>query len=197
MLSGPMWHRCFQNCRKWACEMNKSEKKWIDANLKASVTGRWAETMCKALGMRVASRWRFVSFRGKKGGEWRGIVDILAIRKDTSEPLKNGLKRGDLFEIMIVQIKGGKARLPSPSDIQRLKLMSQWPARKIGTKLLPLIISAFSLRSGPLRPLTTAFRLLPTAYCLLPTAYCLLPTAYCLPVSEQPFKNCYKIQVLV
>ena len=105
--------------------MNKSKKKRIDAPRKASNTGRWAETMCKALGKREASRWRFVSFRGKEGGEWRGIVDILAIRKDTSEPSKKGLKRGDLFEFIIIQIKGGKARLPSPSDIQRLKLVAK------------------------------------------------------------------------
>ncbi len=104
--------------------MNKAAKKRTDAALKASDTGKWAETMCKALGRRVASRWKFVSFRGKKGGEWRGIVDALAIRKDTSEPSKKGLKRGDLFQIIIIQIKGGKAKLPSPSDIQRLKLVA-------------------------------------------------------------------------
>ena len=69
--------------------MNKlEEKKWLDAALKASDTDRWAETMFKALGKRVAGRWKFVSFRGKKGGEWRSIVDVLAIRKDTSEPSK-------------------------------------------------------------------------------------------------------------
>lgn len=107
--------------------MNRlEEKKWLDAARKASDTDRWAETMFKALGKRVASRWKFVSFRGKKGGEWRGIVDVLAIRKDTSEPSKEGFKRGDLFEIMIVQIKGGKTKLPSPSDIQRLKLVAAY-----------------------------------------------------------------------
>lgn len=82
--------------------------------------------MLKALGSRAASRWKFVSFRGKKGGEWCGIVDVLAIRKDTSNPSKEGLKRGDLFDIIIIQVKGGKARPPSPSDIQRLKLVAAY-----------------------------------------------------------------------
>lgn len=104
-----------------------SEKeKWIQAALKAFDTGKWAETMLKALGSRAASRWKFVSFRGKKGGEWCGIVDVLAIRKDTSKPSKEGLKRGDLFDIIIIQVKGGKARPPSPSDIQRLKLVAAY-----------------------------------------------------------------------
>src|SRR5271165_5518967 len=48
---------------------------------KAYTTGRWAEIMFRALGNRVARRWRFVSFRGEGGGEYRGIVDVLAIRK--------------------------------------------------------------------------------------------------------------------
>jgi hypothetical protein len=113
--------------------MNKSEKKKREeAAWKAIGTGRWAETMFKALGNRVASRWKFVSFRSKKGREWRGIVDLLAIRKDTSEPSHDGLKRGDLFDIIIVQIKGGKAKLPSPADIQRLKLVAAfYRAKKI------------------------------------------------------------------
>jgi hypothetical protein len=123
-------------------EMNKSEKKkWVDAAGKAIETGKWAEIMCKALGSRVARRWKFVSFRGKKEGEWRGIVDVLAIRKDTSKPSRKDLKRGDLFEMIIIQIKGGKAKAPSASDVRRLKLVDahylakhivlyQWEKRK-------------------------------------------------------------------
>ncbi len=108
-------------------DMEKSEKKkWIDAASKAFHTGKWAETMLKALGRRAASRWKFVSFRGKKGGEWCGIVDVLAIRKDTSKPPKKGLKRGDLFDLVIIQVKGGKAKLPISSDIQRLKLVAAY-----------------------------------------------------------------------
>ena len=87
----------------------------IPAYVKAHTTGRWAETMFRALSRRVAERWEFVSFRGKgKGnGEWRGVVDIVAIRKDTSQPENAKLKHGDLFEIILVQVKGGTARPPT------------------------------------------------------------------------------------
>ena len=47
-------------------------------------TNRWTEILFRALATRVAKRWRFVSFRGTGGREWRGVVDVIAIRKDTS-----------------------------------------------------------------------------------------------------------------
>lgn len=46
---------------------------------KAGNTDRWTEILFRALASRVAKRWRFVSFRGAGGGEWRGIVDVLAM----------------------------------------------------------------------------------------------------------------------
>ena len=49
---------------------------------KAHTTGRWAETIFRALSSRIANRWKFVSFRGVGKGEWRGVVDLIAIRKD-------------------------------------------------------------------------------------------------------------------
>lgn len=58
--------------------------------------------MFRALSSRVAKRWKFVSFRGDGQGEWRGVVDLIAIRKDTREPSTRSLKRGDLFEIVLV-----------------------------------------------------------------------------------------------
>jgi hypothetical protein len=61
----------------------------------AANTGRWTEILFKALSARAAQRWRFVSFRGLGGGEWRGIVDILAIRKDTT------VSRHDLLKLEI------------------------------------------------------------------------------------------------
>src|SRR5215210_1198098 len=91
------------------------------AYLVAGEAGRWAEILFRALSNRVAKRWRFVSFRGKNKGEWRGIVDVLAIRKDTSQPTGNGLKRGDLFDIILIQLKGGSARRPTLEEKHRLK----------------------------------------------------------------------------
>lgn len=97
------------------------ENSTTPAYVKAHTTGRWAETMFRALSRRVAQRWQFVSFRGKAGGEWRGIVDLIAIRKDTAPPLNAMLKRGDLFEIILVQVKGGTARSPTKEDRVRLR----------------------------------------------------------------------------
>lgn len=91
---------------------------------KAHATGLWAETLFKALSTRVAKRWRFISFRGAGKGEWRGVVDVLAIRKNTAQPTASDLKRGDLFEIVLVQIKGGSAKAPTMDDTQRLQAVA-------------------------------------------------------------------------
>ena len=93
----------------------------VPAYVKAHATGQWAETMFRALSRRVAKRWKFVSFRGRGKGEWRGVVDVVAIRKDTSQPPNPKLKRGDLFEVILVQVKGGSARSPTTEDCIRLR----------------------------------------------------------------------------
>lgn len=68
----------------------------------------------------MADRWKFVSFRGANKSEWRGVVDLVAIRKNSVLPTSELLKRGDLFDIMLIQIKGGSARGPTESDCRRL-----------------------------------------------------------------------------
>jgi hypothetical protein len=92
---------------------------------KAANTDRWTEILFKALSARAAQRWRFVSFCGLGGGEWRGIVDILAIRKDTTVSKHDLLKSGDLFDFIFVQMKGGAARNPNGSEIARLRAVAK------------------------------------------------------------------------
>ncbi len=92
---------------------------------KAHATGRWAEIIFRALSSRIANRWRFVSFRGTSHGEWRGIVDVLAVRKNTSAPMHVALKRGDLFEMVLIQIKGGSARTPGIEERRRLRQVAR------------------------------------------------------------------------
>ena len=92
---------------------------------KAKRTDKWTEILFRALSNRVAKRWRFVSFRGLEGGEWCGVVDIVAIRKDTTKSYDEVLRTGDLFEIILVQLKGGSADMPTDSDIQRLKAVAE------------------------------------------------------------------------
>jgi hypothetical protein len=93
----------------------------ISAVRKAATTDRWTEILFRALAGRVAKRWRFVSFRGAAGGEWRGIVDMVAIRKDTSQSDHELLKRGDLFQLILIQMKGGGARRPTDAEVRRLR----------------------------------------------------------------------------
>jgi hypothetical protein len=99
---------------------------------KAIRKDKWTEILFRALSNRVAKRWRFVSFRGAKGGEWCGVVDIIAIRKDTAKSNDEIIKSGDLFEIILVQLKGGSADMPTPDDIQRLKAVAaRYHAKKV------------------------------------------------------------------
>jgi hypothetical protein len=95
--------------------------KEIPAHVKAHATGRWAEIIFRALSSRVADRWKFISFRGANRGEWRGVVDLVAIRKNSKEPSSAMLRRGDLFDIVLIQIKGGSARGPTQDDCRRLR----------------------------------------------------------------------------
>lgn len=84
----------------------------------------------------------FVEFGGRTGAESYGIVDIVAIRKN-HRPSDPDVKRGDLFEIILIQAKGGSAPWPSESDIDRLDatakfhraravVLASW---KLGTKV--------------------------------------------------------------
>jgi hypothetical protein len=67
-------------------------------------------------------RWQLVSFPGPAGRESAGIVDLMAIRKNHATP-NGAFKRGDLFEIILIQIKGGGARRPKMDDIKDCTLL--------------------------------------------------------------------------
>lgn len=90
--------------------------------VKALRTARWARIMTKWLvthSSKGGVKWQVVSFNGAAGQESKGIVDMIAIRKNhgTSTTAQH---RGDLFEIILIQVKGGKAKFPSPEDVERL-----------------------------------------------------------------------------
>lgn len=100
-------------------------------------TAKWATTMTKwrigfetngkplvKPGVKPARRWQLVGFPGPAGRESAGIVDLMAIRKDHATA--NGeFKQGDLFEIILIQIKGGGARWPNVRDIRRLRAVAR------------------------------------------------------------------------
>lgn len=101
---------------------NSKKDKWLRAVSKAHKTGRWAKTMTK-VALRFASKgskqWQIVSFEGSKGAESAGIVDLIAIRRNYKIQQKP-LKPGDLFEIVLIQAKGGSAADPTAEDNVRL-----------------------------------------------------------------------------
>src|SRR5262245_110141 len=95
----------------------------------AARTQRWAVTMTKVRIRQVMSlvpypRWHFVSFTGPGGRESRGVVDLIAIRKDHKS--YEGLRRGDRFQIILIQVKGGYAANPTPDDADRLRAVARY-----------------------------------------------------------------------
>ena len=76
---------------------------------------KWLVTYARMSG----AKWNIVEFGGKSGAESRGIVDLIAIRKNHRQSVP-GTKRGDLFEIILIQVKGGSAPRPSAEDVSRL-----------------------------------------------------------------------------
>lgn len=95
----------------------------------AAYTEKLAVTMTKvrirqAVARTPFPRWQIVSFSGPAGGESRGVVDLIAIRKDHGSP-PNGTKRGDTFQIILIQVKGGYAARPTAEDGKRLRVVAR------------------------------------------------------------------------
>jgi hypothetical protein len=100
---------------------------------RAAKTAKWATTMTrwairfsssgKRAGTKSQKRWQFVAFPGPAGAESTGIVDLVAIRRDHRRAI-GVFQPGDLFEIVLVHIKGGSAPWPSLRDLLRLKAVA-------------------------------------------------------------------------
>jgi hypothetical protein len=138
--------------------MTPHEKAWRTRRkrqilAKVMYTEKWSNTMTRWL-VRFASdkehAWRCVTFEGTSHRESRGIVDMLAIRKD--HRAKGGvLKRGDLFEIILIQVKGGAAGWPHADDLRRLRVVQ----RRYGAKTVVLsrwrkatLLNLYSLKAS-------------------------------------------------
>jgi hypothetical protein len=61
---------------------------------------------------------------GRAGAESKGIVDLLALRRDHRTE-RGPFRRCDLFELVLIQIKGGSAAWPTPVDIGRLQAVQR------------------------------------------------------------------------
>lgn len=110
------------------------QQKRANAAKKATRVAAWAKIMTKVVISKNQGKsppWHVINFRGPKKAESRGIVDMLAVRRNQAEPALP-LKRGDLFEIVLIQTKGGTARLPSAEDKERLRKVGiQYNAKAI------------------------------------------------------------------
>ena len=99
----------------------------VSPSQKAQHTAKWARTMAKWLvtySRRRGAKWQLAEFGGPTGAESRGVVDLLAIRKDHREGIR-GTKRGGLLEIVSIQSKGGSARRQTLDDIVRLRAVAK------------------------------------------------------------------------
>lgn len=105
------------------------ENNKLSPGKKAKKTGWWAKIMTKWLitysSKKNGKKWQLVSFEGQKGGESRGIVDFIAIRRDHKSNEKP-LKIGDIFEIILIQVKGGSAPKPSTDEVLRLSKVGEY-----------------------------------------------------------------------
>ena len=110
----------------------KTPEEWVEIVKKVRDTGKMANTLAKALAKRYSYRWQFVDFLGPAGLESAGVVDIVAIRKSGQKPTIAGLKSLDLFDIILIQVKGGSAGMPKADDVSRLKIVqSHYDAREV------------------------------------------------------------------
>ena len=70
------------------------------------------------------TRWQLVTFYGKAGSESAGVVDMLAVRKDHGAPT-GVIRRGDALQIILIQVKGGTAPMPTFDDAARLRAVAK------------------------------------------------------------------------
>jgi hypothetical protein len=108
---------------------------------KAILIAKWATRMTKRQiafvtnGKRFGSkktkpvqRWQLVAFPGPADQESAGIVDLLAIRKNHKK-VKRPFKRGDRFEIIVIQVKGTSGKRlnkPKKEENRRLKAVAKY-----------------------------------------------------------------------
>jgi len=102
-------------------------EKWRRAQEQARKTATWARTMTAVIIGRnntQAPFWHVINFLGPGKCEPRGIVDLLAIRKNQGDHALP-LKRGDLFDMILIQVKGGSAKRPSSEERERLRSVAE------------------------------------------------------------------------
>lgn len=99
---------------------------------KALRTATWAVTLTKVIISRnnkKPSFWHVINFLGAGKQESGGIIDLFDFSKDHS--MTSSLPRGDGFEIILAQVRGGSTRNPSSVDMQRMEAVKQRYGAKV------------------------------------------------------------------
>ena len=134
-MGGGVKSRSAQGQDRLGTDMTDSTRRPLTAPEKAARTAKWANTMVKHAishatggkrpGAPAVKAWQVVAFPGKAGAESRGVVDLLAVRRDHRSE-HGGIRPGDLLEIVLLQVKGGSAPRPSGEDLKRLRRVQRW-----------------------------------------------------------------------
>ena len=85
----------------------------------------WTEARFRAMTKRVGGRWKVVSLRGKSGADSKGVVDLVAVRRNLRLPAPHGLAAGDLLDSVIVRLHSADAAKPTPKDVARLRRVAR------------------------------------------------------------------------
>lgn len=85
-------------------------RKWRRAARRAHRSGQNAKTFTKYF---LAKKgYKSLSLDSRSGYEYKGVVDLIAVKRDKKDP--------DILELVLIQVKGGKARV-SLQEIDRLR----------------------------------------------------------------------------
>ena len=84
-------------------------RKWREAQRKSLATAKNAKTFAK---YKLSQKgYKCISFDTKKGYEYKGVIDLVAVKRDTKNP--------DQLKIILVQVKGGGAKV-TDEELKRL-----------------------------------------------------------------------------
>ena len=84
-------------------------RKWRRAAQKAHQSGQHAKTFTKYF---LAKKgYRCLDLDSRKGYEYKGVVDLLAVKRHKSDP--------DILHLLLIQVKGGSARV-TEKEVRRL-----------------------------------------------------------------------------
>lgn len=86
-------------------------RKWRRASTLAHERARNAKTFTKCV--LSTKGYRCISLDSRKGYEYKGIVDLIAVKRDKKDP--------DRLQLVLVQVKGGRARITA-DELKRLQI---------------------------------------------------------------------------